>query len=149
MITPSDYNGNQAGFNPVIGKESCGKMVMCLGSIYHPTLMMLHSPVAVWCGNRFSWVRRSVFGQFALASHPAEIFRPSPKNYIHAGKPVRMHLPERRIEDSRSCLRLGATPHYFSIPDCIYRRDPQTNEFMYISEAALNGPLQLGDTLVY
>ncbi len=54
---------------------------------------------------------------------------------------------QRRIEDSRSCQCLGATPFYFSIPDCIYRRDPQTNEFMYISEAALNGPLQLGDTL--
>src|SRR4030042_1005087 len=104
MITPSDYNGNQAGFNPVIGKESCGKMVRCLGSIYHPTLMILPSPVADWCGNRFTWVRRWEFGQFALASHPAETFHPSPKNYIHAGKPVRMHLPndELRIVDLAS-----------------------------------------------
>jgi len=55
---------------------------------------------------------------------------------------------QRRVEDTNSCRRLGASYHYFSIPDCIYRRHPQMGEFMYASETALNGPLQPGDTQV-
>jgi LmbE family N-acetylglucosaminyl deacetylase len=51
----------------------------------------------------------------------------------------------RKIEDQQSCERLGAAPRSFSVPDCIYRRDPQTQECMYSSEAALNGDLQPGD----
>ncbi len=54
----------------------------------------------------------------------------------------------RRIEDLRSCQRLGATYRHFSVPDCIYRRHPQSNEFMYASGSALNGPLQPGDSQV-
>lgn len=52
---------------------------------------------------------------------------------------------QRRAEDIISCARLGAGYHYFSIPDCIYRHHPQTGEFMYASEPALNGPLHPGD----
>ncbi len=55
---------------------------------------------------------------------------------------------QRRIEDIRSCQRLGSTPRYFSVSDCIYRRDPQTDDYLYASEAALNGPLQPGDAQV-
>jgi LmbE family N-acetylglucosaminyl deacetylase len=55
---------------------------------------------------------------------------------------------QRRIEDKNSCRRLGARSRYFSIPDCIYRRHPRTGEFLYASEAALNGPLHPGDTKV-
>ncbi|MGE5124247.1 MAG: PIG-L deacetylase family protein, partial [Acidobacteriaceae bacterium] len=51
----------------------------------------------------------------------------------------------RRAEDKRSCTRLRAGSRYFSIPDCIYRRDRQAVQFMYTSEAALNGPLHPGD----
>jgi LmbE family N-acetylglucosaminyl deacetylase len=51
----------------------------------------------------------------------------------------------RRIEDLNSCRLLGADSRYFSIPDCIYRRHPQTGEFLYASNATLNGPLQPGD----
>jgi LmbE family N-acetylglucosaminyl deacetylase len=54
---------------------------------------------------------------------------------------------QRRLEDSNSCRRLGATWRYFTIPDCIYRRDLLTGEFMYSSEGSLNGPLQPSDTL--
>jgi LmbE family N-acetylglucosaminyl deacetylase len=54
---------------------------------------------------------------------------------------------QRRQEDIHSCQRLGASYRYFTIPDCIYRHHPQTGEFMYASEAALNGPLQPGDDL--
>src|SRR4030042_6498898 len=48
---------------------------------------------------------------------------------------------QRRLEDIRSCHRLGATHLHFTIPDCIYRRHPHTGEFLYASEAALNGSL--------
>jgi LmbE family N-acetylglucosaminyl deacetylase len=51
----------------------------------------------------------------------------------------------RALEDRKSAHRLGVSSRYFSIPDCIYRRDSATGEFMYISEAALNGALQVGD----
>jgi LmbE family N-acetylglucosaminyl deacetylase len=68
---------------------------------------------------------------------------------LHTRWEVSQNSPaERRIEDVDSCRRLGASHRYFSIPDCIYRRHPQTGEFMYASEAALNGPLQPGDTQV-
>jgi LmbE family N-acetylglucosaminyl deacetylase len=53
---------------------------------------------------------------------------------------------QRKIEDLNSCHRLGATYRYLAIPDCIYRRNPQTGEFLYSSEAALNGPLQPADS---
>jgi LmbE family N-acetylglucosaminyl deacetylase len=55
---------------------------------------------------------------------------------------------ERRLEDLLSCLSLGASSRHFNIPDCIYRRHPQTSEFLYASEAALNGPLHPADTQV-
>ncbi len=52
---------------------------------------------------------------------------------------------QRRMEDRKSAQRLGASSRYFSITDCIYRRDPGTGEYMYAAEAALNGSLQAGD----
>jgi LmbE family N-acetylglucosaminyl deacetylase len=52
---------------------------------------------------------------------------------------------QRRTEDLASCQRLGASQRYFSVPDCIYRRDPQTGEFLYASEGALSGALHPGD----
>ena len=54
---------------------------------------------------------------------------------------------QRRLEDIRSCHRLGATHLHFTIPDCIYRRHPHTGEFLYASEAALNGSLHPADIL--
>jgi LmbE family N-acetylglucosaminyl deacetylase len=54
---------------------------------------------------------------------------------------------KRRIEDIKSCRSLGANWRYFTLPDCIYRRNPHTGEFMYASEISLNGPLQPADTL--
>ena len=55
---------------------------------------------------------------------------------------------QRRLEDLRSCQSLGAGQRYFPLPDCIYRRDPQTHEYIYTSEAALNGSLQPSDKQV-
>lgn len=79
---------------------------------------------------------------------PAGDFSPFAQE-LHARWEVGQNAPaQRRIEDINSCHRLGASYRYFSIPDCIYRRHPQTGEFMYASEAALNGPLHPGDTQV-
>lgn len=52
---------------------------------------------------------------------------------------------QRRLEDIISCLCLGANSRHLNLLDCIYRRHPQTGEFLYTSEAALNGPLHPGD----
>jgi LmbE family N-acetylglucosaminyl deacetylase len=79
---------------------------------------------------------------------PAGDYSPFAKE-LHARWDVGQDAPaQRKMEDIKSCQRLGATPRYFSIPDCIYRRHPQTNEFMYAAEAALNEPLQPGDSPV-
>ncbi len=65
---------------------------------------------------------------------------------LHARWEAGSNAPARRkIEDGNSCRRLGANYRHFSIPDCIYRRNPLTGEFMYASEASLNGPLHPGD----
>jgi LmbE family N-acetylglucosaminyl deacetylase len=65
---------------------------------------------------------------------------------LHARWEVGQNAPaQRKDEDTRSCHRLGASSRYFSFLDCIYRRHPLTNEFMYPSEASLNGPLHAGD----
>ena len=53
---------------------------------------------------------------------------------------------QRKLEDIRSCQRLGASYLYFTIPDCIYRRNLHTDEFLYISEESLSGPLLPADT---
>jgi len=55
-------------------------------------------------------------------------------------------VAQRRVEDLHSCQRLGASYLHFTLPDCIYRRNPQTGEFLYTSEGALNGPLHPADT---
>jgi LmbE family N-acetylglucosaminyl deacetylase len=66
---------------------------------------------------------------------------------LHARWQIGLNAPaQRKKEDILSCQRLGAGSRYFSIPDCIYRRHPQTAEFMYASESSLKGPLHPGDT---
>ena len=68
---------------------------------------------------------------------------------LHARWKLDQNAPARRkIEDQNSCQRLGASSRYYAIPDCIYRRDPGTGEYMYAAEAALNGALQAGDYTV-
>ncbi len=51
----------------------------------------------------------------------------------------------RKIEDIHSSQVLGAAYRHFTIPDCIYRRHPQTGEYMYASEQSLNSLLDPGD----
>jgi LmbE family N-acetylglucosaminyl deacetylase len=45
----------------------------------------------------------------------------------------------RREEDRQACRTLGATWLHWDVMDCIYRRDPETQEPLYGSEAALFG----------
>lgn len=54
---------------------------------------------------------------------------------------------QRRGEDTLSCHLLGAIPHYFTLPDSIYRRHPHTGEFLYDTKAALNGRLHPADAV--
>ncbi len=53
---------------------------------------------------------------------------------------------QRKVEDINSCHLLGASYRHFTIPDCIYRRHPQSGEYMYACEEALNGALDAGDS---
>jgi LmbE family N-acetylglucosaminyl deacetylase len=53
-------------------------------------------------------------------------------------------ITDRRIEDRMACGRLGASVHHLDIPDAIYRQDPE-GEFLYTSESAIFGSLNLGE----
>lgn len=53
---------------------------------------------------------------------------------------------QRRNEDLASCTLLGATPKYFSIPDCIYRTD-NNGLHLYPSETAIFGTIHPVDNL--
>jgi hypothetical protein len=54
-------------------------------------------------------------------------------------------VPGRRSEDGAACALLGATPHYFAIKDCIYRRDPDSGRYLYTSNEALFGAIDPAD----
>lgn len=53
---------------------------------------------------------------------------------------------ERRVEDKLACQRLGATPRYFNLPDCIYRRFPENGASLYNSELELFGEIHPAET---
>lgn len=102
---------------------SCGGLVWALG--------VSRNPVSIWtlCGGETPAGELSPFAQT-----------------LHVRWELGENAPSRRrLEDQLSCERLGASQRIFSLPDCIYRRDPKTREFMYASEAALNGELHTGD----
>lgn len=46
-------------------------------------------------------------------------------------------MQARRTEDTEACQILGAATVHFDIPDCIYRRSPKTEEYLYASEESL------------
>jgi LmbE family N-acetylglucosaminyl deacetylase len=87
--------------------------------------------VAIWtvCGGE---VPEGELSPFAEALHAR----------WHSGRDA---PAQRKFEDLLSCERLGVSQRCFSVPDCIYRRDPSSQEFMYASETSLNGILQPGD----
>ena len=57
----------------------------------------------------------------------------------------RSAVEQRKQEDLTSCRLLGASSRYLKYPDCIYRRHPETGEFLYASEAALTATLHPDD----
>jgi LmbE family N-acetylglucosaminyl deacetylase len=48
----------------------------------------------------------------------------------------------RRKEDAVACQILGAAFQHWSIPDCIYRADPDTDQLLYEDVAAIFGPIR-------
>ncbi len=48
----------------------------------------------------------------------------------------------RREEDRLACARIGAQPVHFSLPDCIYRRNPQDGSAIIQSRDDLFNPIQ-------
>jgi LmbE family N-acetylglucosaminyl deacetylase len=50
-------------------------------------------------------------------------------------------VPQRRSEDMRGCQRMGAAWRHFPIPDCIYRKSPESGEALYNSEEGLFGEI--------
>lgn len=52
-------------------------------------------------------------------------------------------VTQRRSEDLRACQRLGAAWRHFPIPDCIYRKSPESGEALYNSEEGLFGEIHL------
>ncbi|HBX68350.1 MAG TPA: hypothetical protein DEH25_02905 [Chloroflexi bacterium] len=55
-------------------------------------------------------------------------------------------MPTRRAEDIEACRILGAEYLHFEIPDCIYRRSPQSGEYLYASEQDLWVPVHPDET---
>lgn len=47
----------------------------------------------------------------------------------------------RRVEDVAACHVMGADYLHLSLPDCIYRQDPESGQFLYNSEQDLFGPV--------
>ncbi len=54
-------------------------------------------------------------------------------------------VERRRCEDAAAMNLLGADYEHWDYLDCIYRRNPGSNEFLYASEGALVGSLQPED----
>jgi LmbE family N-acetylglucosaminyl deacetylase len=50
-------------------------------------------------------------------------------------------IAERRSEDVKACMTLGADWLHWQVPDCIYRRNPENSKPLYASEEALFGLL--------
>lgn len=54
-------------------------------------------------------------------------------------------VAQRRAEDQAACSLLGVDHRWFAVPDCIYRRDPQNQQPLYGSGAAIFGALHPAD----
>ncbi len=55
-------------------------------------------------------------------------------------------VEKRRQEDKSACQVVGAKAVHFSVPDCIYRRSPDTDEPLYTSEEMIFGVLDPSET---
>ncbi len=72
---------------------------------------------------------------FARQQHAAWGFAPDRP----AEEVVQAVVHARRVEDEAACRLLGATPRHWPVPDCIYRRHPDTGDSLYTSDEALFG----------
>ncbi len=75
------------------------------------------------------------------AEHLSEFARQLHARWDSGPDPVAL----RREEDAAACGLLGAVPRHFDFLDCIYRRDPQSGNFMYQSDQDLFGGIHSGD----
>jgi LmbE family N-acetylglucosaminyl deacetylase len=55
-------------------------------------------------------------------------------------------VQRRREEDIAACQILGAEYRHWSLPDCIYRRHPETDEPLYTTLDAIFGPVHAAET---
>jgi LmbE family N-acetylglucosaminyl deacetylase len=76
---------------------------------------------------------------------PTEIFTPLALE-LHERWQTGADAPaQRRQEDLEACKRLGAIARHLDIPDCIYRRSPVDDQFMYAASESINGELHPDD----
>jgi LmbE family N-acetylglucosaminyl deacetylase len=144
MITPSELNGNRGRLSHIIQHDL--RYNAAVNWIY---LSPHFDDVALSCGGLI-WEQIRTGEEVSIWTicggepPPGEI---SPfAQSLHSRWEANQNAPEqRKLEDIHSCLRLGAKYRHFTLPDCIYRRDPLSGEFMYPSEQSLNGPLHPGD----
>jgi hypothetical protein len=107
--------------------------------------MTSHFLVEAWFGNKHNLEKMVGIWTVCAGRVPSDDLSPFAME-LHARWGLGQNVPaQRRLEDQASVRALSAYSRYFSILDCIYRRDSGTGENMYNSETALNGMLQAGD----
>jgi LmbE family N-acetylglucosaminyl deacetylase len=144
MITPSKENGNQ-------GSQPAGDHALEYNGLVSWIFLSPHfDDVALSCGG-LVWElvqRGSQVSIWTICAGEVPVSGLSAfAETLHARWQTGQNAPaQRKLEDLRSCQRLGATQLCYSIPDCIYRRDPLSHAFMYTSEDSLYGELHPGDS---
>jgi LmbE family N-acetylglucosaminyl deacetylase len=107
----------------------------CGGQIYQQTTAG-HDVLIVTLAA--GWPDSNVLSEFAAFLHHAWGLSSSGKPPAEA---VREVVQARRAEDARACQRLGAGFQHWNLPDCIYRRHPQSGQPLYTSDEAIFGPV--------
>ena len=70
---------------------------------------------------------------------PSSIFSPFAESLHLRWQTGPEAVLQRRAEDINSCQSLGVSYRHFSIPDCIYRKHPGDESYLYTSEHELFG----------
>lgn len=107
----------------------------CGGQIYQQTTAG-HDVLIVTLAA--GWPESDVLSDFAAFLHHNWGLSSSDKSPSEA---VREVVQVRRAEDALACQRLGAGFQHWSLPDCIYRRHPQSGQPLYTSDEAIFGPV--------
>lgn len=105
----------------------------CGGQIYQQTAAG-HAVLIVTLAA--GWPESDVLSDFAAFLHYAWGLSSRGKSPAEA---VREVVQARRAEDALACQRLGAGFQHWTLPDCIYRRHPQSGEPLYTSDEAIFG----------